>query len=46
MDDLPLLKRQVVSRVFGWARVPHLATFGRWLRASAAVLSPLQDDPS
>ncbi len=44
MDDLPLLERRGVRRVFGWGRVPHPATFGRWLRASAAVLSPLLDD--
>ena len=44
MDDLPLLERRGVRRIFGWARVPHPATFGRWLRASAAVLSPLLDD--
>ena len=44
MDDLPLLERRGVRRVFGWARVPHPATFGRWLRAAAEVLSPLLDD--
>ena len=30
MDDLPLLERRGVRRVFGWTRVPHPATFGRW----------------
>ena len=44
MDDLPLLERRGVRRVFGWARVPHPVTFGRWLRASAAVMTPLLDD--
>ena len=44
MDDLPLLERRGVRRIFGWARVPHPATFGRWLRGSAAVLSPLLDE--
>ena len=43
MDDPPLLDRRGVRRIFGWARVPHPATFGRWLRCSAAVLSPLLD---
>ncbi|WP_419166599.1 transposase [Candidatus Palauibacter sp.] len=44
MDDLPLLDRRGVRRIFGWARVPHPATFGRWLRCSAAVMSPLLDE--
>ena len=44
MDDLPLLERRGVRRIFGWARVPHPATFGRWLRCSAAVMSPLLDE--
>ena len=44
MDDLPLLERRGVRRVFGWARVPHPATFGRWLRCAAPVLSPLLDE--
>ena len=44
MDDLPLLERRGVRRIFGWARVPHPATFGRWPRCSAAVMSPLLDD--
>ena len=42
--DLPLLERRGVRRIFGWARVPHPATFGRWLRGSAAVPSPLLDE--
>ena len=33
-----------MRRIFGWARVPHPATFGRWLRGSAAVPSPLLDE--
>ncbi len=44
MDDLPLLERRGVRRIFGWRRVPHPATFGRWLRRSAAVMSPLLDE--
>ncbi len=43
MDDLPLLERRGVRRIFGWTGVPHPATFGHWLRCSAAVLSPLLD---
>ena len=38
------IDRRGVRRIFGWARVPHPATFGRWLRGSAAVLSPLLDE--
>lgn len=44
MDDLPLLERRGVRRIFGWAGVPHPATFGRWLRAAAPALSPLLDE--
>ncbi len=44
MDDLPLLERRGVRRVFGWSRVPHPATFGRWPRCAAPVLSPLLDE--
>ncbi|WP_420442117.1 transposase [Candidatus Palauibacter sp.] len=44
MDDLPLLERRGVRRIFGWTRVPHPATFGRWLRCSAAAMSPLLDE--
>ncbi len=32
IDDLPLLERRGVRRIFGWARVPDPTTFGRWLR--------------
>ncbi|WP_419937407.1 hypothetical protein [Candidatus Palauibacter sp.] len=35
MDDLPLLERRGVRRIFAWTRVPHPATFGRWLRCLA-----------
>ena len=44
MDELPLLERRGVRRIFGWARVPHPATFGRWLRGAAAVMVPLLDE--
>lgn len=43
MDDLPLLERRGVRRLFGWVRIPHPTTFGRWLRRSAAALVPLLD---
>ena len=29
MDDLPLLERRCVRRIFGWVRVPDATTFGR-----------------
>lgn len=44
MDDLPLLERRGVRRLFGWVRVPDPTTFGRWLRRSAAVLVPVLDE--
>ena len=36
MDDLPLLERRGVRRIFGWIRVPDATTFGRWLRRAGA----------
>lgn len=44
MDDLPLLERRGVRRIFGWARVPDPTTFGRWLRRSGERMAPLLDD--
>ena len=43
MDDLPLLERRGVRRIFGWVRVPHPTTFGRWLRRVAERMVPLLD---
>ena len=43
MDDLPLLERRGVDRIFGWVRVPHPTTFGRWLRRVAERMVPLLD---
>ena len=43
MDDLPLLDRRGVRRIFGWARVPNPTTFGRWLRRAAERMVPLLD---
>jgi hypothetical protein len=45
MDDLPLLERRGVRRLFGWVRIPDPTTFGRWLRRSAVGLVPLLDEP-
>jgi hypothetical protein len=44
MDDLPLLERRGVRRIFGWVRIPDPTTFGRWLRRSATALVPLLDE--
>ena len=43
MDDLPLLDRRGVRRIFGWVRVPDPTTFGRWLRRAAGRMVPLLD---
>lgn len=43
LDDLPLLARRQIGRVFGWTRVPDPTTFGRWLRRAASDLVPLLD---
>lgn len=43
LDDLPLLARRHVRRLFGWKRVPDATTFGRWLRRVGSELVPLLD---
>ncbi len=43
MDDLPLLDRRGVRRIFGWTRVPDPTTFGRWLRRAGKRMVPLLD---
>ena len=44
MDDLPLLERRGVRRIFGWIRVPGPTTFGRWLRRASERMVPLLDE--
>ena len=44
MDDLPLLDRRCVRRIFGWVRVPDPTTFGRWLRRASGCMVPLLDE--
>ena len=44
MDDLPLLERRGVRRIFGWRRVPDPTTFGRWLRRASGRMVPLLDE--
>ena len=34
IDDLPLLERRGVRRIFGWTHVPDPTTFGRWTNAA------------
>ena len=43
LDDLPLLARRNLRRLFGWKRVPDPTTFGRWLRRAGPELVPLLD---
>lgn len=43
LDDLPLLARRRIRRLFGWTRVPDPTTFGRWLRRAGEDLVPLLD---
>jgi len=40
LDDLKLMARRRVRRLFGWERVPDPTTFGRWLRRAGAALVP------
>ena len=44
LDDLPLLERRGIRRLFGWVRVPDPTIFGRWLRRAGSVLVPLVDE--
>ena len=44
IDDLPLLERRGVRRIFGWIRVPDPTTFGRWLRWASERMVPLLDE--
>ena len=44
MDDLPLLERRDVRRIFGWIRVPDPTTFGRWPRRAGERMVPLLDE--
>jgi hypothetical protein len=43
LDDLPLLARRNIRRLFGWKRVPDPTTFGRWLRRAGPELVALLD---
>ena len=43
LDDLPLLERRAVRRIFGWVRIPDATTFGRWLRRAGSALVPPLD---
>ena len=44
MDNLPLLDRRGVRRIFGWVRIPDPTTFGRWLRRASGRMVPLLDE--
>ena len=44
LDDLPLLDRRGIRRLFGWTRLPDPTTFGRWLRRAGKLLVPLLDE--
>ena len=44
LDDLPLLDRRGIRRLFGWTRLPDPTTFGRWLRRAGEPLVPLLDE--
>jgi len=44
MDDLRLLDRRGIRRLFGWVRVPDPTSFGRWLRRAGPTLVPLLDE--
>jgi len=43
LEDLVLLERRNIRRLFGWVAVPDPTTFGRWLRRAAVPLLPLLD---
>lgn len=43
LDDLPLLDRRGIRRLFGWVGVPDPTTFGRWLRRGGATMVSVLD---
>lgn len=43
MDHLVLLGERGIRRLFGWERIPHPATFGRWLRRGGERLAGVID---
>jgi len=43
LDDLELLERRGVRRIFGWLEVPDATTMGRWLRRAGGPLTVLLD---
>lgn len=43
MDDLPLLGRRGIRKLFGWLTVPDPTTFGRWLRRGGTRLAEVLD---
>ncbi|MFB6240044.1 MAG: hypothetical protein ABEJ46_00480, partial [Gemmatimonadota bacterium] len=43
LSDVKLLSRRSVRRLFGWERVPHPTTVGRWLRRAGSSLVPILD---
>ncbi len=44
LSDVKLLDRRSVRRLFGWERVPHPTTVGRWLRRAGASLAEVLDE--
>ena len=44
MDDLPVLERRGVGRIFGWIHAPDPTTFGRWLRRAGERMVALLDE--
>jgi len=43
MDDLRLLEKRGIGKLFGWKRIPDPTTFGRWLRRGGERLAALLD---
>lgn len=44
LDDLVLLDRRGIRRIFGWFKVPDATTMGRWLRRAGEPLRGLLDE--
>lgn len=44
LNDLKLIRRRQIRRLFGWAAVPDPTTFGRWLRRCGGALTPVLDE--
>jgi hypothetical protein len=44
IDDLEVLKRRGIRRLFGWSAIPDTVTYGRWLRREGERMTKVLDE--